>query len=321
MASNLKDRFGNTFFFVFAFIPFLQWIPCFIMNGRVRTKRLIIMGFVNIAALMALIIVPSTVDGYIDSNHVPYPKAPAEADYWGKTYNDFKDWDAYDAARDEWLKSEGYKEYSKAMDAYHESEAYKAAQQHNMDLYNLRGNVSAVTGFASFALYLVYLVLIFFVERYKYLEALSNRSGAGAAREVTQTLKRERKNSTSRTSRTTRTTSNGKTTTTRTEEIIFHENREIADVVPDTVSSIVNVNTASEAEIEALPLINVVDAKKIIAYRNEHGSFKNLDEFFDSFTAKPHVIVKLQDKLTVDRPSKPQESETTNGTSKPRFDL
>ena len=66
MASNLKDRFGNTFFFVFAFIPFLQWIPCFIMNGRVRTKRLIIMGFVNIAALMALIIVPSTVDGYID---------------------------------------------------------------------------------------------------------------------------------------------------------------------------------------------------------------------------------------------------------------
>ena len=142
---------------------------------------------------MALIIVPSTVDGYIDSNHVPYPKAPAEADYWGKTYNDFKDWDAYDAARDEWLKSEGYKEYSKAMDAYHESEAYKAAQQHNMDLYNLRGNVSAVTGFASFALYLVYLVLIFFVERYKYLEALSNRSGAGAAREVTQTLKEKEK--------------------------------------------------------------------------------------------------------------------------------
>ena len=92
-------------------------------------------------------------------------------------------------------------------------------------------------------------------------------------------------------------------------------------MVPDTVSSIVNVNTASEAEIEALPLINVVDAKKIIAYRNEHGSFKNLDEFFDSFTAKPHVIVKLQDKLTVDGPSKPQESETTNGTSKPRFDL
>ena len=42
--------------------------------------------------------------------------------------------------------------------------------------------------------------------------------------------------------------------------------------------AIININAASQAELETLPNIGPVMAQKIIAYRNEFGDFKNIAE-------------------------------------------
>ena len=43
-------------------------------------------------------------------------------------------------------------------------------------------------------------------------------------------------------------------------------------------SALTNVNSASAAEIEKLPLIGASRAQAIVAWRERHGSFKNLDD-------------------------------------------
>ena len=47
---------------------------------------------------------------------------------------------------------------------------------------------------------------------------------------------------------------------------------------PDPSSRLVNLNSASVAEIERLPLIGPSRAMAIVAWRERHGSFKNLDD-------------------------------------------
>ena len=61
----------------------------------------------------------------------------------------------------------------------------------------------------------------------------------------------------------------------------------------------INVNTASEEELMTLPGMKTIDAKRIIGYRTANGAFNSTDEFFASFEAKPHMIVKMQDRITL----------------------
>jgi len=78
--------------------------------------------------------------------------------------------------------------------------------------------------------------------------------------------------------------------------------------------------------------MKTIDAKKIIDYRNSHGAFKNTDEFFGSFEAKPHMIVKMTREITVERKENPEgayaaqtQTETVSNSgaheTKRRFDL
>lgn len=315
MATKRNKPSSQTYFFILAFIPYLQWIACFIMNGHVRRKRYLMMGFVNIMLILVLFFVPTFVDSYVIENRVNYPKAPSESAYWGKTYDDFRkdgeiDWDAYNKANLEWRRSSDYDEYSKALEKYYDSEEYKTAASINERLHTVRNTVDFIVSAFSVILYIIYMVLIFFVERYRYLDALNNRGNSDAS-EVINILNNEQ--------RKIRNTSKTKVTSNVNEDIITHHNKEVANVSPDRVEGILNVNSATEADIEALPLINIVDAKKIISYREAHGEFKNMDEFFASFNAKPHVIVKLQNLVTIEKPVKFEK--TSDTVSKKRFDL
>jgi len=61
----------------------------------------------------------------------------------------------------------------------------------------------------------------------------------------------------------------------------------------------VNINTASEAEFEALKGIGPAKAKAIIEYRNQHGHFKSIDDLEKVSGVGPSTINQIRDELVV----------------------
>lgn len=67
------------------------------------------------------------------------------------------------------------------------------------------------------------------------------------------------------------------------------ETQKVYDSVSNTqirTNNLLNINTATEAELLALPGINIVIAKKIIKYIERNGEFKSVDEFIEKFKIK-----------------------------------
>ncbi|MBR1862875.1 MAG: helix-hairpin-helix domain-containing protein [Ruminococcus sp.] len=58
-----------------------------------------------------------------------------------------------------------------------------------------------------------------------------------------------------------------------------------------------NINTASEEELAALPGLNIIDAKKAGEYRNYHGDFNSVEQFISLLNLKPHIAAPLFDIL------------------------
>lgn len=61
----------------------------------------------------------------------------------------------------------------------------------------------------------------------------------------------------------------------------------------------VNINTASEEELMTLPGIGKAKAASIIAYREEHGGFKSIEEIMNISGIKNSVFNQISDKITV----------------------
>ena len=61
----------------------------------------------------------------------------------------------------------------------------------------------------------------------------------------------------------------------------------------------VNVNTATESDLEALPGIGPVLAQRILDYRTEHGPFPTVDALDDVSGIGPATLADLQDLVTV----------------------
>ena len=62
----------------------------------------------------------------------------------------------------------------------------------------------------------------------------------------------------------------------------------------DLNDELLDINSCSEAELTALPGINIVMAKKIINYRETKHPFKSTDEFFKIMKIKPHFAKQLE---------------------------
>lgn len=58
-----------------------------------------------------------------------------------------------------------------------------------------------------------------------------------------------------------------------------------------------DINTATEDEIRALPGINVILAKKIIEYRDLHCGFESVEEFYKEMNIKPHFQKQLNNLI------------------------
>lgn len=61
----------------------------------------------------------------------------------------------------------------------------------------------------------------------------------------------------------------------------------------------ININTADQSQLETLPNIGPSKAQKIIAYRQEHGSFQTIEELQQVSGIGPKTFESLRDLITV----------------------
>lgn len=76
----------------------------------------------------------------------------------------------------------------------------------------------------------------------------------------------------------------------------------LATPLPEVVSStteLVNINTASIAELDILPGIGPTTAQKIIDYRTQNGLFLNIEDIINVSGIGPASYERLKDLITV----------------------
>lgn len=73
----------------------------------------------------------------------------------------------------------------------------------------------------------------------------------------------------------------------------------LASLVAFPVLAAVNVNTATQSELEAVKGLGPAKAKAIIEYREAHGNFKHLDELDNVKGIGKPSIDKMKGELTV----------------------
>ena len=65
------------------------------------------------------------------------------------------------------------------------------------------------------------------------------------------------------------------------------------------ISAPININTASQTELEQLPGIGVAMSQRIIDYRNQYGNFDSIDELQNVKGIGPKAFAKIKDYVTV----------------------
>ena len=76
----------------------------------------------------------------------------------------------------------------------------------------------------------------------------------------------------------------------------------------------VNLNTATEQELDSLPGIGPATAAKIIAYRDENGPFRRVEDLLEVSGIGEKKLQNLRDLVTVDAP---QPEKPADGVAKP----
>jgi len=61
----------------------------------------------------------------------------------------------------------------------------------------------------------------------------------------------------------------------------------------------VNINTATQEELESLPMIGPVLARQIINYRTDHGPFKKVEDVLDVPGIGPKTFEVIKDLITI----------------------
>jgi len=71
-----------------------------------------------------------------------------------------------------------------------------------------------------------------------------------------------------------------------------------------SVYSVVDLNTATKEELEAVKGLGPAKAEAIIAYRKQHGGFKKVDELGKVKGFGEKTVKKLRNEFTVGNPAK-----------------
>ncbi|WP_368086413.1 ComEA family DNA-binding protein [Nitrosomonas sp. Nm34] len=75
-------------------------------------------------------------------------------------------------------------------------------------------------------------------------------------------------------------------------------------ILSSDVYAAVDINTASQAELEALKGIGPAKAKAIVEYRNEHGLFSSIDDLEKVNGIGAGTLQQIRSDLTVDKGEK-----------------
>ena len=72
-------------------------------------------------------------------------------------------------------------------------------------------------------------------------------------------------------------------------------------IIQDTNSSsnMVNINTATQAELETLPGVGASTALKIINYRNQNGNFKKIEDLMNVSGIGEAKFSTIKDHITI----------------------
>jgi len=73
----------------------------------------------------------------------------------------------------------------------------------------------------------------------------------------------------------------------------------IGSLTPTPVQFPVNINTASQTDLEALPNIGPVTAMNIITHREQNGAFKDIQEIQNVVGIGPVTYEKIKDLITI----------------------
>jgi competence protein ComEA len=78
----------------------------------------------------------------------------------------------------------------------------------------------------------------------------------------------------------------------------------IATTIPSRSSTpssvaLINLNTATQAELEQLPSIGPSKAQSILAYRQSHGAFSTIDELLEISGIGPTLFAQIKDLVTI----------------------
>jgi competence protein ComEA len=91
----------------------------------------------------------------------------------------------------------------------------------------------------------------------------------------------------------------------------------VAAVLSAAAVAAVNINTASQAELEGLKGIGPVKAKAIIDYRQKHGPFKTVDALDNVKGIGKATVGTLRSELSVDGAAPTAKADAKPADSKP----
>lgn len=277
----------NSLYTIFSFIPVLNCIPFFHMHSRIENKRWALLGWfsiiVQILIIIALFFIPSI-------QYSNAPERPRYSDVAGvnPSVEDFMSQeqkakyyeDSSYINSTEFKLSEEYENYQQAYEQYWvdlrewEQRPEIAAQISEYENYgSVWGGILIALCIAFFIIYLL-LIIISFTERPRYLKLLAQNENKNSITTRIKSVKDNRNN------------------------IDENQNTKPKNA-PTNSTAKTDINSADEDALSTLKGITIIDAKKAIAYREEHGGFNNTGEFFACINAKPHIIAAIEEQLTV----------------------